>query len=111
MGGVMSDKLWLKAEPQPRDIVRTLRTQAQLFRQMKNPAQGDILDRAAEEMEGLRDELAALKAAAGPVVEYFRWLKITEEDEFEPNELIIGSSLCGVTLDQLIELERLCGEG
>jgi hypothetical protein len=30
-----------------RDMVKTLRTQAQLFRQMKNPAQGDILDRAA----------------------------------------------------------------
>ena len=47
-----------------RDMVKTLRTQAQLFRQMKNPAQGDMLDRAADEVHGLRAELAALRNAA-----------------------------------------------
>ena len=45
-----------------RDIVRTLRTQAQLFRKMENPAQGDILVRAAEEVEGLRARLAKAEA-------------------------------------------------
>ena len=45
-----------------RDIVRTLRTQAQLFRKMENPAQGDILVRAAEEVEGLRARLAEVEA-------------------------------------------------
>ena len=38
-----------------RDITTTLRTQAQMYRQMKNPAQGDILERAAEEIKTLRE--------------------------------------------------------
>lgn len=46
-----------------RDVVKTLRTQAQLYRQMKNAAQAGVLERTADEVEALRAELAALKEA------------------------------------------------
>lgn len=38
-----------------RDIVTTLRTQEQMYRQMGNVRQGEILARAAEEIERLRE--------------------------------------------------------
>ena len=93
-----------------RDIVRTLRTQAQLFRQMKNPAQGDILDRAAEEMEGLRAELAALKAAARPVAKSYLDAK---NNQIWSGANVTGETMAlpGVTVAELDELARLCGEG
>jgi len=127
------DKLWLKAEPAQKikfDTARYCRANAGRMGQwigrqdVAGLIGGEVeqlkehlsdaewrLSVALGQVETIQAELAALKDAAKPVVAYYQWLKITEEDEFEPDELIIGSSLCGVTLDQLVELERLCGEG
>ena len=129
-----------------RDTVRTLRTQAQLFRQMRNPAQGDILDRAAEEMEGLRAELAALrlvraeneagrineewwgsmvadrerlkaevaalKAAAGPVAKWWAHKSDFVKSHGGGFACIHKSSSPdkNIAPEQLDELARLCGE-
>lgn len=44
-----------------RDIVQTLRTQEQMYRQMGNVRQGEILARAAEEIERLRELREAVR--------------------------------------------------
>jgi hypothetical protein len=94
-----------------RDIVKTLRTQAQLFRQMKNPAQGDILARAADEMEGLRAELAALKAASVHIYNsgYQAGHHYTVEGGYTD---IHSSDMDSYHADEVAELlADLCGEG
>lgn len=53
----------------------------------------------------------AMVEAVRPLVEYYKWLEITEEDAFEPGEIIIGSSFQGVTKEQLDALAALVGEG
>ena len=62
--------------------------------------------RVLDEHAALRAELDALKEAARPVVDYYKWLSITEEDAFEPGEIIIGSSFQPVGEDNEAQLQR-----
>lgn len=103
---------------------RELRSQASLYRACHNRELAGNFTRWADDVKRLkmavdlheqgavemREELAALKEAVRPVVEYYKWLAVTEEDAFEPGEIIIGSSFQGVTKEQLDALAALVGE-
>ena len=69
-----------------------------------------MTDKLMREIVRELEDLKKLKEAVRPVVEYYKWLAVTEEDAFEHGEIIIGSSFQGVTKEQLDALAALVGE-
>ena len=117
------EKLWLKADRYEHDTERWLRSQSKIYALRNNLGMAATFERCADDVEGLRAELAALKAAAGPVVKWwkavlgpFPHISRPLVDKFNLQylyaiEVVDGEPVhISVSPAQLDTLARLCGE-
>jgi len=88
------------------DTERWLRSNAELYRRKGNQQMARNFELCAEDVKRLRSELAALKAAARPVVNAWALVSMGESDA----SLTCAGSGARIAQEQMDELARLCGE-